>query len=133
MKTSTDEFSFVLKPAEHGIGVFAVHAIAAGTHLRLWASESRELKTEQVPEALRCYCIKMGKTVYAPRDFGAMDVGWFLNHSQTPNAHHREFEYYASRDIAAGEEITIDYNSLGEPEELKEDYYKSRGRGEIEN
>ncbi len=127
MKSSTDEFSFVLKRAEHGIGVFAAHAIAAGIHLRLWANEPRELRTEEVPQAFRGYCIKMGKAVYAPRDFGAMDVGWYLNHSDTPNAHHRDFEYYASRDIAAGEEITIDYNSLGEPEELKEVYYRSEG------
>lgn len=29
------------------------------------------------------------------------------------------------RDIKAGEEITIDYNSLGESDEEKRDYYRS--------
>jgi SET domain-containing protein len=47
-----------------------------------------------------------------------------LNHSETPNAVHRDYEYYALVNIRAGEEITIDYNSLGEPEDAKEDYYK---------
>lgn len=34
MQTATDEFSFILKPTEHGVGVFATHAIKRGTHLR---------------------------------------------------------------------------------------------------
>lgn len=59
-----------------------------------------------------------------PSDFGRMEVGWFINHSKNPNAYLREKEFYASRDILAGEEITTDYNLLGEPEEEREDYYK---------
>jgi len=29
-KDKTDEFSFVLKPAQYGVGVFATHDIKAG-------------------------------------------------------------------------------------------------------
>jgi len=51
--------------------------------------------------------------VYMPANFGAMAVGWYLNHSDSPNAHHDAgYKYFASRDIAAGEEITINYYEL---------------------
>ena len=55
---TTNEFSFVLKPSEHGIGVFAAHGIKAGTFLRLFGDdehpeESRMLRKEDVPELIR--------------------------------------------------------------------------------
>ena len=37
----TDEFSFVLKSSEHGIGVFTVHDIKKGTHLRLFGDDDK--------------------------------------------------------------------------------------------
>jgi SET domain-containing protein len=46
------------------------------------------------------------------RSFSHMHVGWYLNHSDQPNAHHERFKYFASRDIDANEEITIDYRDL---------------------
>ena len=36
MKNSTNEFSFVLKPSSHGIGVFAVHDIKEDTSMRVF-------------------------------------------------------------------------------------------------
>jgi len=129
---STNEFSFTLKPSEHGIGVFAVHDIEANTYLRLFGDQTEELEhrtrslnKKDVPEILRQYCIDRGETLICPDDFGHMPVGWFLNHSKNPNAFHRgDYCWYALRDIAAGEEILIDYNSLEEPEESKESYYR---------
>jgi len=53
-----------------------------------------------------------------------MEFGWFLNHSKKPNAYHKNYEYYALNNIKAGEEITVDYNTLEEPENAKDDYYK---------
>jgi hypothetical protein len=50
---------------------------------------------------------------WVPPDFGCMEIGWYLNHSDTPNAYHDgSYEYFAGRNIAAGEEITIDYRTL---------------------
>lgn len=137
MKNTTDEFSFVLKPGSHGIGVFAAHDIKEGTHLRLFADEKthdhliRSLKKEDIPDAFKDLCIDRGNTMLCPPDFGAMPVGWYLNHSSVPNAghhgenevEHRRYQWYALRDIKSGEEITIDYNSLEEPEKGKEDFY----------
>ena len=59
-----------------------------------------------------------------PIDFGKMEIGWYLNHSYFPNTFHKEYHFYALKDIKAGEEITIDYNDLEEPEAQKESFYK---------
>ena len=131
METETGEFSFLLKPAEHGIGVFAAHDVKKGTHLKMFgreeALEARSLAREKkdVPETFRSYCMDWGDKLICPKDFSCMPVGWYLNHSKSPSAaRDKRYWWYAARDIKAGEEITIDYNSLEEPEEVKEDYYR---------
>ena len=128
MDDVTTEFSFILKPSEHGVGVFAVHNIKEGTHLRLFVDEetttheARVMKKIDVPELFRGHCLDRGETMICPPDFGAMPIGWYANHSSTPNAApgqnpnpHRRYRWYALRDILLGEEILIDYNSLEEP------------------
>lgn len=131
MKKTTDEFSFILKPSRHGVGVFAAHAIKKGTFLRLFGDErvlenkTRILKIKEVPKILQGYCIfRPKKLLIGPLDFGNMSVGWYLNHSKKPNAYHKDYNYYAARDLKAGEEILIDYNTLEEPEDDKDSYYK---------
>ena len=128
----TNEFSFILKPAQHGVGVFAVHDIAKGTFLRLFGKDEptnkhpiRNLVKKDIPEYFQGYCIERGETMICPEDFGSMPVGWYLNHSNTPNAAHQDYNYYATQDIAEREEITIDYNTLEEPEENKLPYYQA--------
>lgn len=131
MSTSeTTEFSFILKPSEHGIGVFAAHLIKNGSYLRLFGNEKerehrvRLLKSEGVPELFSQYCVAREGYLSCPLDFGNMPVGWYLNHSKNPNASHRNYDWYAVRDIVEGEEILIDYKSLEEPNESRESYYK---------
>lgn len=118
----------MLRPTEHGVGVFATHGIAKGTFLRLFGDTednvARPRKREAVPEQFRSFCIETAEdSISCPQDFGQMHIGWYLNHSRTPNAEHRDLIWYAARDIEAGEEITGDYNSLAEIESAKEDYY----------
>ena len=126
----TTEFSFILKPAEYGVGVFAAHDIVKGTFLRLFGNEDlvenriRSLEKKDVPEIFHDHCLIMGEKLSCPNDFGQMEIGWYLNHSKQGNAFHVDYNWYAARDIKAGEEILIDYNSLGEPEEDKADYYR---------
>jgi SET domain-containing protein len=120
-RASTDEYSFSLKPSPiEGVGVFANHAIARGTWLRLfsepWGRRIRRSTPMTIDRRnfLKRYCIENEKAdaFFGPRDFGRMSVGWYLNHSSQPNAAHRKFKYFALRDIASGEEITIDYGTL---------------------
>ena len=112
----TSELSFILKPSTvEGIGVFASHKIAKGTYLKLFCSKE---KVRKIPaQKLKGnyfirYCLDEGKTLFAPENFGRMSVGWYLNHSNKPNAAHKNYRYYSLKEIRAGEEITIDYNSL---------------------
>ena len=80
---------------------------------------------KDVPDMFIQYCLDRGDTLICPKDFSCMEIGWYLNHSKTPNAYHDDdYNYYASSDIKTGEEITIDYNLLGEPEDTKEDYFR---------
>ncbi len=132
MKNETNEFSFILKPSNHGVGVFATHDIAKGTRLRLWGEQveddvdrARLLDKEAVPEALKGYCVDRGGKLLCPNDFGRMEIGWYVNHSDAPNVYQKKYKwFYAKRDIKEGEEILIDYNSLNEPEENRGKYYK---------
>jgi SET domain-containing protein len=44
-----------------------------------------------------------------------MSIGWYMNHSDTPNvtsSKELNFEYFAAREIAEGEEIVCDYRAL---------------------
>lgn len=130
------EFSFMLKPSSlGGVGVFATHDIAEGTHLFKTPSALRTLPIKDVPKPLLPYCIYTSdEECLCPERFDRMEIGWFINHSATPNIARRtaitdkeSFEVrsiYAIKNIKAGDEIFIDYNSLNEPEHLKENYYK---------
>lgn len=130
MENTTTEFSFILKPAKHGVGVFAAHNIKSETYLRIFGDEDAKndvsviRNKKDIPVSFRQYCVDDGEILHCPKDFGCMEVGWHLNHSKNPNAYHRAYEYYALRDIKAGEEITIDYNTLEEPEGAKDDFCK---------
>jgi SET domain-containing protein len=113
----TDEASFLLRPCAHGIGVFAAHEISQGTYLRLYrsleADPPRKVRRTEVPGEFIKYCLDLdNEYVMRPNDFGHMEIVWFLNHSDQPNARHEAHRYYALRDIAAGDEITIDYGTL---------------------
>ncbi len=132
MLDKTTEFSFVLKSVKYGIGVFAAHDIKEGAHLRLFGDrENIDLRSiirsrKDVPEEFRQYCMDRGDKLVCPEDFGQMHVGWYLNHSNNPNTKRdKDYKWYASQNIKTGEEITINYNSLEEPEEAKEDFYKN--------
>lgn len=133
------EFSFMLKPSPiAGIGVFATHDIPKGTHIFKSTFNLRKIKIQEVPEALRFYCILLNdQECLAPERFDRMEIGWFINHSFDPNIVRmnkidpNDIEnslkvraLYALKDIKAGDEITINYNNLQEPEHLKEAYYK---------
>lgn len=112
----TSELSFILKPSSvEGIGVFAYHEIIKGSYLKLFSSKEKVRKipiSKLKDNFFKRYCLEEGKILYAPENFGRMSVGWYLNHSEKPNAAHRNYRYYSLRKIRAGEEITIDYNTL---------------------
>jgi SET domain-containing protein len=126
----TDEFSFRLKTSNiGGIGVFALHDIEPGTWLALkprGVTVGVERKEKEIPKELLMYCIAKEDNVWqCPPEFNHMHLIWYLNHSDHPNAEKRDDGYYSIKDIKAGQEILIDYNILEEPEDKKEDFYRT--------
>lgn len=129
----TNEFSFILKPSNidgAGLGVFTTHDIEKDTELRV-LGENPEAdyslrNRDEVPEQFRTFCVCEGEKLLCPKDFGHMTIGWYMNHSSKNfNAFQKDQKFYTARDIKAGEEILIDYNSFNEPEKYKEEYYKN--------
>lgn len=126
---NTNEFSFVLKPSAitgAGVGVFATHQILAGTKLYLHTDNhvSRQMHKNDVPAQLLKLCIAKDEDTYiCPEHFNRVEIGWYVNHSSTPNATKREDGWHALADIEAGDEILMDYNQLGEPASTKEAFY----------
>lgn len=126
----TTTHSFVLKPSSipgGGVGVFAIETIPANTFLAVkprGQSVGVDVKEEVIPKELLMYCVAKEDSIWrCPPDFTHMYMVWYLNHSDKPNAEKREDGYYSIVEIKTGEEILIDYNTLGEPEDKKEDYY----------
>ncbi len=114
---------FELRPSEiHGVGVFSTCRIKKGTVLPLFEEEDHsflhesKLKHTNVPSrVLAKYSIHFpeDKGYSTPKNFNRMSVGWFLNHSDSPNAcNDEDYNYVAIKDIPKGKEITIDYNKL---------------------
>lgn len=121
LKEDTTELSFMLCPSSRdGVGVFCTHGIRKGTQLHLFPGPDPRLVTNQemrddpvLAVFCRHYGLEFPEGYYVPRDFSHVEIGWYLNHSASPNTHHdEEFRYFASRDIVAGEEITIDYGAM---------------------
>lgn len=106
--------------AIHGVGVFTLVRIKKGTALKLFEEDDfrfikkSNLKKTGLPEKLiRKYSIKYNDGYSSPKNFHRMSIGWYLNHSDSPNVFHdSQYEYFAVRDIKKDEEITIDYDKL---------------------
>jgi SET domain-containing protein len=121
------EFSCILKPSTvSGIGVFATHDIPAGTRIFEGLYVSHKANANELPADFIKYCIFLNdEECLRPARFDRMEIGWYINHSYTPNIIKQAGDYaLAARDIKAGEEFFIDYNQLNEPEHIKEPYYK---------
>ena len=97
----------------HGCGCYTTVPIAEGTHIveytggRLSKEQADELCNERPDTYL--FCIGEGDYV-----IDGDSVAAFINHGCDPNCETDEFDEHmwiiAARDIAAGEELTYDYN-----------------------
>lgn len=99
--------TFVGPSAIHGLGLFASKPIRAGETILEWSECSRVLTEEQVaalpPEERRYLSFIEGRNIlFEP-------PARFVNHSCDPSARGSSGRDAALRDIAAGEEITVDY------------------------
>ncbi len=131
MQNVTNHLSFILKPStipNSGVGVFAVHDIAKDTYMELFLKDFEEetANKEDVPVELRGYCVNLPENkILCPKFFNRMDIGNYLNHSESANERYEKGKgYFSARDIQKGEEILANYRELDEPEETREEYYK---------
>ena len=100
---------------DRGRGVFARQFIPAETvfeRVPVLVVPVAEIGAEQLAD----YAFSWGRGTVAL----ALGYGSLYNHSYTPNARYQDVgrctkEFVAIRDIAAGEEITVNYN--GEPDD----------------
>ncbi len=110
----------VLRPSKiEGVGCFTMAPIKKGEVADIWdATDCKfvpEAEADERVDLCETYCVATTGGYYCPLDFRRMSVGWYLNHSDTPNlASNDKDVYFAIRDIAAGEELTIDYAQLDE-------------------
>jgi hypothetical protein len=114
--------------AIEGIGVFAIRPIPKGTDMfandrvpLTWVSRS-DLEAAAPSEAERAlyddFGIRRGDTIGCPANFNNLTPGWYLNEpraGEAPNvAAGPDFAFAALRDIAEGEELTIDYSGFSD-------------------
>lgn len=113
-----------------GIGVFAIRPIPKGTDIfandkvpLVWVSRS-ELDTAGLSEAQRAlyhdFGIQRRDRIGCPANFNNLTPGWYLNEppdgGRANVAADSHFAFTASRDIAEGEELTINYAGFSETE-----------------
>lgn len=112
MKYANDKME--LKDAgSKGLGVFAREQIQKGEIFHIPdgvernASEIEKLNPQDFD-----FVFEIGDGMWlSPADFNSPSPQWFMNHSCDPNtvSLSNNYECMAARDIAPGEEITIDY------------------------
>ena len=104
----------------HGIGVFAIQPIMGGTYIfyrdnseLVWVKKRSVMRVPKIIRKLYDdFCISKGELYGCPPSFSELTPAWYLNHSRTPNvAADKNYRFYALRNIAKGEELTVDYTT----------------------
>ena len=110
----------------HGIGVFALQDIKAGTNV--FATDERDItwvaaddlqNLEDFQRALyRDFAIRRGNEFGCPESFNLLTVGWYVNEPSAGEAPNLvatpAFDLIAARNITRGEELTIRYSSFSD-------------------
>jgi SET domain-containing protein len=105
-----------------GVGCFSDTPIKKGEFVRVWSPEDSEwvpvkkAHRSRYAHLYKKFGIRMTGGYWAPIDWLRISVGWYMNHSPIPNliSDDGDVTYYAARDIAVGEEVTIDYSRMDE-------------------
>jgi SET domain-containing protein len=122
----SDVYTRLKKSKVHGIGVFAIIDIPKGTYLFVgdnsemyWFSVD-ELNFNSMPKPIqklyKDFCVYKTEDginkIGCPSSFNNMPISWFLNNSESPNVIcDKEYNFYTSRKIKKGEELTVNYKT----------------------
>lgn len=114
------ELDLILKPSKiEGIGVFANRNLSKGK-LIPWDKKERKISIDKAKKNKKLYewCERFGvetKRYYiCSKNFLAMSLVWFINHSKKPNLIKNKFGLVTIKKIKEGEELTVDYSQLDE-------------------
>ena len=109
----------------HGVGVFAILPIAAGTalfepaddELTSVSEESVAFLAEPIRKLYQDFCPKVGNAYQTPSSLNRLSMAWFLNHSNQPNvAASEDLKFHALIAITCGEELTSKSSNYTEGE-----------------
>jgi hypothetical protein len=110
-----------LQTSEHGIGVFAIRDIPEGTNV--FAGDTNEMRDidesdfahvpPEIEQLYKDFCVWKNGKIKGPSNFNNLPVGWYLNHSDTPNVRFEENsgDFISMRRIEKEEELTADYTT----------------------
>ena len=114
----------------------AEHAAADNVHTRRIAEFVSGLTYERIPAEVRELLFNWSALAGAPAAHGlALGYGSLYNHDNPANlryeadAPERLLRFIAARDVAAGEELTINYNDAGGVHAVEDDTWFARHHG----
>jgi len=106
----------VLRPSKiDELGVFTTSTIRRNEKLDLFhPSDWKFVRAPGGEEKKLCqrFGVRDGDGYHCPKYWNRMSLGWYLNDSANPNVEHRKCSFSVLRPIRAGEELTIDYDTL---------------------
>ena len=112
------------RSAIHGVGVIAILPIPQGTNLFPWDNEPLawvpQAEIATLPPALQQlyadFGVRRGDTIGVPPSLSRLTPGWHLNQPAPGEAANvrvdSDLQFYAMRDIAPGEELTVEYGTF---------------------
>ncbi|MBS0212395.1 MAG: SET domain-containing protein-lysine N-methyltransferase [Proteobacteria bacterium] len=117
-----------------GRGVFATRAIAAGETVEIAPAIVLTAPWLPLPIRLRHYVFNWGNLTKGPKAIAmAMGYGSMYNHANPANLRYEGLtdgnfmRFIADRDIAAEEEMTINYNACGTTTSEADTWFKANG------
>ncbi|SRR6266851_510 len=105
-----------------GVGVFAIKRIPRNTKVFageneeiLWRSKASLPKSGEYRKLYDDFSIIKGDWYGCPPSFNRLTPAWFMNESKKPNTRSDEnYDFYTLREIAQGEELTVDYETFSD-------------------
>jgi hypothetical protein len=106
--------------------VFAIRDISKGVNIfsddkseMIWIDQEMiQTKSGEIRRLYDDFCVLSNQKYGCPKGFNNLTIGWYINQpleGQKPNVVcDDEYNFFAARDICAGEELTVDYSTFSD-------------------